>query len=175
MEFVLNNLSRPRMFGAAAVAMGLMAVALPGQQARAQNATATSTMQITATVLKLCAVTATNLAFGDYTPTEAKDGQAELQVLCTTNTPFNVALNLGTATTAAARVMAGTVAGSTLNYALYRNSGRTDVWGDAAGTDTFSGTGTGTTQTIPVYGRIPANQRPQPGLYTDTVTVTLTY
>jgi len=155
--------------GSILAALGLSA------PAEAQNATATASMQITATVLKLCAVTASNLAFGDYTPTAAKEGQADLQVTCTTSTPYNVALGLGSATSATTRQMVGPVAGSTLSYILYRNSARTDVWGETVGTDTAAGTGTGAAQTLTVYGRIPANQRPQPGAYTDTVTVTLTY
>jgi spore coat protein U-like protein len=63
---------------------------------------------------------------------------------------------------------------STVGYQLYRDSGRTQVWGDTAGL-TYGGTGDGATQSIPVYGRVPA-QAPQPsGTYVDTVTATVTF
>jgi spore coat protein U-like protein len=161
-------LSRTAALGALA---GLAALALPA----AAQTTATTTFQVTATVLKLCSVTATNLAFGDYTPTAASDQTSTLTVLCTTNTPYTVALNLGTAASPTARAMTSAGASTTLNYLLYRDSTRTSIWGETTGTDTLAGTGTGTNQALTVYGRIPANQRPQPGAYTDTVTVTLTY
>jgi spore coat protein U-like protein len=152
--------------------MGAAAFVSPSS---AQTTTATTNCQVTATVLKLCSVSATNLAFGDYTPTSASDQTSTLTVLCTTNTPYTVALNLGTAPSPTERAMTSAGTSTTLNYVLYRDASRTVVWGETAGTDTAAGTGTGTNQAITVYGRIPANQRPQPGSYTDTVTVTLTY
>jgi spore coat protein U-like protein len=63
--------------------------------------------------------------------------------------------------------------GGTLNYSLFRETGRTSNWGNTGTTDTVSGSGL--LQTITVYGRIPAGQTPIVGVYTDTVTVTLTY
>ena len=77
-----------------------------------------------------------------------------------------------------APVYAATATGSlggTLNYGLYRDSGRTNNWGSTIGTDTQAGTGTGLLQNLTVYGRIASAQTPLAGVYTDTVTVTLTY
>ncbi|WP_207553674.1 spore coat U domain-containing protein, partial [Teichococcus deserti] len=165
---------RPSTRFAVLLAGGVLAATLV-TPAAAQTTTATSSFQVTATVLKLCSVTATNLAFGDYTPTAASDQTSTLTVLCTTNTPYTIALNLGTAASATARAMTSAGTSTTLNYVLYRDASRTAVWGETTGTDTQAGTGTGTNQAITVYGRVPANQRPQPGSYTDTVTVTLTY
>ncbi len=152
-----------------------MACAALAPSASAQTATATTTFQVTATVLKLCSVSATNLAFGDYTPAAASEQTSTLTVLCTTNTPYTIALNLGTAASPTQRAMTSAGTATTLNYILYRDTARTAVWGETASTDTAAGTGTGANQTVTVYGRIPAGQRPQPGSYTDTVTVTLTY
>lgn len=152
--------------------MGAAAFVLP---ASAQTTTATTSFQVTATVLKLCSVSATNLAFGDYTPTAVSDQTSALTVLCTTNTPYTIALNLGTATSPTLRAMTSAGTTTTLNYLLYRDASRTAIWGETTGTDTYSSSGTGTNQTVTVYGRVPAAQRPQPGAYTDTVTVTLTY
>ena len=74
----------------------------------------------------------------------------------------------------AARKLTSAASG-TLNYALYQDVGRATLWGQTIGTDTVAGTGSGATQTLTVYGRIPALQGSAAGAYTDTITVTLTY
>ncbi|WP_409528142.1 spore coat protein U domain-containing protein [Rhizobium sp.] len=38
-----------------------------------------------------------------------------------------------------------------------------------------TGTGTGSPQTLTVYGRVPAQNTPAPGTYSDTVVVTVSY
>jgi spore coat protein U-like protein len=68
--------------------------------------------------------------------------------------------------------------GNTLNYNLYRDSARSQVWGDGSGsTFTVTGTGSGllTASTLTVYGDIAAAQDKPPGTYTSTITVTVTY
>jgi len=148
----------------------------PAARAPARAATSTATIAVTATVLAFCTVTATPLAFGNYSSAQL-DATATLAVSCTTGTPYTVGLDagIGTGATVAAREMAGTVSGSTLSYTLYSDSGRTVVWGDTAGTNTVAGTGNGLAQALTAYGRIPAGQLSAPGAYTDTVTATVTY
>ena len=47
-------------------------------------------------------------------------------------------------------------------------------WGDGtAGSMTYDATGTGFTQTVPIYGRVPGQRTPTPGDYTDKVTATI--
>jgi spore coat protein U-like protein len=41
--------------------------------------------------------------------------------------------------------------------------------------NTVSGTGTGLTQPLNVYGRVAPQTTPQPGAYTDTIVATITY
>jgi len=137
--------------------------------------TATTSFNLTATVQAKCAVSANSLAFGNYTGAQL-DSTTTITATCTNTTPYNVGLNAGTATgaTVTTRKMTGP-SGALLNYSLFRDSGRTLNWGNTIGTDTVSGTGNGTAQSITVYGRIPAAQRPTPGSYNDTITVTLTY
>ena len=43
------------------------------------------------------------------------------------------------------------------------------------GVNTASGTGTGVTQTLNVYGRVAPQTTPKPGTYSDTVIATVTY
>jgi spore coat protein U-like protein len=62
-----------------------------------------------------------------------------------------------------------------LNYSLFSDSARAVNWGNTVGTDTVAGIGTGSAQTITVYGTIPSNQGNRAGTYADTITVTVTY
>ena len=137
----------------------------------------TDTFQVTANVNAACSVTATDLAFGIYDPFSATptDATSTLAVLCTNTTDFDVGLDegIGTGATVAARKL--TSGSNTLDYSLYQDSARSSVWGETVGTDTVSGTGTGATQNLTVYGRIFALQSAVPGAYSDTVTVTVTF
>jgi spore coat protein U-like protein len=64
-----------------------------------------------------------------------------------------------------------------LNYNIYTSAARTTVWGNGtSGTATIGGTGTGTSQSVTVYGRVGSGQTSVPaGAYADTVAVTVTY
>jgi spore coat protein U-like protein len=138
-------------------------------------ATATTTFSVTATVQATCLISANPLAFGTYTGVLI-NATTTLQVTCTNTTPYNVGLNAGTATgaTVTTRKMTGP-ASATLNYALFQDSSRTINWGQTVGTDTVTGTGNGSAQTLTVYGQLSANQYPAPGSYSDTITATVTY
>ena len=144
---------------------------------KADALTATTTMNVTATVLSSCSVSATDLAFGNYNPISgsALDGATSISVTCTNGTSYNVGISAGggAGATIASRKM--TNGANTLNYTLYRDSGRTNVWGDTVATDTLLGSGSGAAQPIDVYGRIPGGQAAPFGGYTDTVTITVTY
>ena len=89
---------------------------------------------------------------------------------------LDVGLGIGTGSGAstASRKMTGPSA-AVVNYTIYRNPGRTQLWGTTIPTDTVPGTGNGDVQTIPVYGRVPPQTTPLAGAYTDTVQITVTY
>lgn len=144
----------------------------------AEAGTATTNFPVTATVLSVCAVSALPLAFGNYDPTSTSDLDASttLSVLCTLGTSFTVGLSAGTASAATVSSRAMTNSGSTLSYALYQNAGRTTNWGNTAGVDTPAAVVAGLTPTsLTVYGRVTKNQNVSPGLYQDTITVTVNY
>lgn len=140
----------------------------------AHAATANSTMAVSANVQATCSITANPLAFGTYSSGQS-DAATTLSVSCTNTTTYNVGLDAGTGTgaTVGARKMAS--GSQSLTYAVYTDAGRSNVWGSTVGTNTVAGTGTGSAQTLNVYGRIPAGQLPTPGAYTDTITATITY
>jgi spore coat protein U-like protein len=133
---------------------------------------------VTTTVLSACSVSATDLTFGNYAASSASptDASNTLSVTCTSALPYTVALDGGTtAGSVAARKMSDG-ASHTLNYFLYTGSNHTTLWGDGnTGTSTVGGTGSGSTQNLTVYGRIPNGQFVTAGSYTDRVTVTVSY
>lgn len=151
------------------------AILLPGV-ASAQTATTQFDVQIT--IVGECQINAAeDLNFGNVGVIAGNvDATSDIEVLCTASTPFNLGLDEGEGAGALvnARLMTGPAA-ATLGYGLYRDAARSLLWGETIGSDTQAGTGTGTAQSFTVYGRVPAQTTPEPGTYTDTVTVTLTY
>ncbi|HYM42977.1 MAG TPA: spore coat U domain-containing protein [Steroidobacteraceae bacterium] len=145
---------------------------------------ATTTLGVSATVLKNCTVSApTAVAFNNYTPTAGNvAANGTLNVNCTKSTPFTVSLNKGTtaAGTIAQRLMSDG-AGDTLQYNLYTTGAFATVWGDGTGTSVTqggTGAGMGTAVAMTVFGSLPdnaTNQAVPPGAYTDTVTVSVAY
>lgn len=90
-------------------------------------------------------------------------------------TPYNVTLNAGQNSGAGGVADRNMTNGTALlPYQLYRDPGRSEVWGNTVPTDTVTGTGTGAVQTIPVYGRVPSANVPA-GSYLDVVTATVVY
>jgi spore coat protein U-like protein len=67
-----------------------------------------------------------------------------------------------------------TLGAASISYGLYKDVGYGQPWGDARG-DVVTGTGTGAVEALPVYGIVPAQTTPAPGVYRDTVVVTVTY
>ena len=139
------------------------------------STTTTGSLINTATVLASCTVVGSTIAFGNYTSSQV-DQTGNIAVVCTNGTSYTIGLDAGTGTgaTTSVRKLSGSLGGN-LDYALYRDSGRTNNWGSTIGTDTQAGTGNGLLQNLTVYGRIASAQKPLAGVYADTVTVTLTY
>ena len=163
-----------RLAGAAALC-GMASVAAPSNAA-----TATANLGVSATVTSNCALTTTNIAFGniDVTANTNTDTTGGISVTCTSGTAWDASADAGAGTgaTLATRVMLNGT--NTLNYALYTDSARSTVWGDGAGGSTalISDTGTGTAQAKTIYARVPSGQTGVPaGAYADTVGVTVTY
>ncbi|WP_418122948.1 spore coat U domain-containing protein [Variovorax sp. 160MFSha2.1] len=138
---------------------------------------------VSATISKSCVVTADPLNFGSVAglPGGANiDKLGNIYVTCTTPTSYTVGLtpSNNVANGAGAMTPTGGVPGNTdtVPYQLYRNAGRTNAWGNIAGTNTMGGTGSGQVQTLPLYGRVlGASTNVRPDSYLDVVTVTVTY
>lgn len=133
-------------------------------------------LTMTAVVAAQCVVQSAALPFGVYN-SNAIQQNAQIGVTCSNGTSYTVSLDAGTGTgsSTASRKLATSDGSSTLNYALYQDAARTKSWGNANGTDTISGVGSGIAQNIPVYGYIPSGQASRAGTYSDVVAITLSY
>lgn len=132
-----------------------------------------------ATVINDCLVSATPINFGGSVGvlTSAIAATGTITAECTSADSYTIALNKGTTSGASLgnRLMAGS-GSATVQYQLYTSSSHGTVWGDGtSGTGTVGGTGSGNSQSYTVYGLVPAQTTPAPNLYSDTVTVTVTY
>ncbi|WP_199084418.1 spore coat U domain-containing protein [Bosea sp. ASV33] len=153
---------------------GLIVSAFVFTQANA--ATSVGNFQVQINIQATCIfVAASDLNFGNAGVLSASvDSTSTISVQCTTTTPYTIGLNQGVnGSSVTTRQMAG--AGGLINYSIFRDAGRTQNWGTTAGSDTVAGVGNGAAQNYTVYGRVPAQTTPAPALYTDTITVTVTY
>jgi spore coat protein U-like protein len=159
------------------IAVLLMLGLTPWAELHAQSQSVTTTFRVNARVEAVCEVTASDLAFGTYTAQGGTplQGTTLLRATCTPGTTYNIGLNDGTAggTIYTGRQMAS--GQNKLNYQLYRDSARTNIWGNTTGTDTVQDVGTGLAKDHTVFGAVPAAQVVPAGDYQDTITVRIYY
>ncbi|MFD2239270.1 Csu type fimbrial protein [Aureimonas populi] len=132
------------------------------------------TFEARAVVPENCLVETSDIAFGHHGLIESPiDAVGGIGITCTLGTPYTVSLSggLSGASDPERRIMRS--GANEVRYGIYQDAGRSQPWGDAAGT-LATGTGTGQRVSAPVYGRVPP-QRAAPGTYTDTLSVTITY
>lgn len=125
-------------------------------------------------------VSATNLSFGNYNAASGAQTTANMTVTVRCGNagdslPALVAsLSKGGSSTYSPRRMS--LSTNTLNYNIYNQAGFTTIWGDGTGgTLTRNYGGGANVATATGFGMIPVGQYVAPGLYTDTITVTITY
>ena len=166
-------------FASKKIAAAVGSLALLGSVG-AQAATATATFQVTATVASSCLVSATELAFGSITPTEAATELAKtstISVTCSNTHPYTVNVGFGANTgTEANRFMKNSANEDKLAYNIYTEASHTNVFGDGTGVSkNVPLVGTGAAQTVTVFGRLLQNQFVSAGTYADTLTVNVAY
>lgn len=131
-------------------------------------------------ILNACnvdALGATDVNFGSVASTAVNtDSAGALNVSCTPLTPYNISLSNGQNGASVSDRHMKDAGINLIPYQLYRAEARGvgDVWGATVGTDTYSDTGTGLVQNIPVYGRVPSANFPA-GSYNDVVMATIIY
>lgn len=138
-----------------------------------------SSFLATVTLGGTCTIAASNLNFGTVANlTGGVSASGALTVTCSNTMAYTIALNAGTTAgnTIASRKLSLEGAGpGIVSYQLYQDGAHSTIWGDGTTGAAYPGTGTGTAQTIPVYGDVPGQTTPAAGTYRDTVTATITY
>jgi spore coat protein U-like protein len=169
------NLSKTFLIASSLLTAGISGTALA--------ATDTVQFQVRLVITESCdiqTVAATDMDFLTHARSEhgPVDAEGSLVVNCSAGTPYTIGLDAGanstTATASADNRRMISDNGDFLPYGLYRDAGRTLFWGDVIGADTLAGTGSGSAESIPVYGRVLSINAPA-GTYADTVTATITY
>lgn len=129
-----------------------------------------------------CRVTLVAMNFGLYTPmtTSHVDVMGQVNLRCQAQPgSFTVTISAGLSGDQTARTMLSATS-SVLNYNLYRDAARTQIWGDGSPpTFVISGVrpnkGPPSTHNFPIYGRVFANQAPDAGIYNDDPLVTVLF
>lgn len=143
-------------------------------------ASATANLNVSASVAAVCTITTSPVAFGAYDPVLANaatdlTATGSVNVACTKGTPATIDLgNGGNFSGGSRRMASGT---DFLNYALYKDAARTQVWGSglAGGTTMAYVAATKASTPITVYGTVPQNQDVTVGAYNDVVLATINY
>jgi len=173
------------------LAMGVAAMALVTCISHDVLATtATATMEVSATVQASCSIETTPLNFGVYRPTDSAgiSNQAPFTLKCSDGAAPKVSILKGNSIDAAGiRTMANADNTATLDYTLYQpettapnavcnTSGTIDsskIWGE---TTDLALTGLSFAGSIyNICGFLGASQNKPAGLYTDTVTVSVSF
>jgi spore coat protein U domain-containing protein, fimbrial subunit CupE1/2/3/6 len=150
---------------------GLLGAMALGAPAMAQTVNDTDNLVVLANVGGECSVTGATLDFGSYTG-DRKDVDVPISFSC--NGPSNIAISMDGGTTGdpSNRQMFNEGNTSQILYQLFRDNGRTELWGVfPENSADFANAEDGTPT---VFGRIEAGQAPLPGSYADTVLITLT-
>lgn len=127
----------------------------------------------------------TGLNFGSYDPFSPipLDTTGQVQFVCVgggagsfNNRPVTVQLSQGGSNSFTPRQMSS--GSDRLNYNLYLDANRSIIWGDGTGGTQQRGPfipGNNVVNTLTIYGRIPAQQWVAPGLYTDSLRITILF
>ena len=151
----------------------------------AQAGNATASLNVGVQITASCTINGATLTFpstpGTSLLTTAVTGSTTVSVTCTSGSPYSIGMSQGANYSGGSNRMAS--GGNYIPYGLYVNSALTYPWTTGASNssctttnDCYLGTGTGSAQSIPIYGQVPiVATAPLSGTYSDTVTMTITY
>ena len=164
-----------RIVGIATVVSGVTGAAIIQTSA----ATATTSLDVSASVTNNCTISAAALGFGSYDPVVANatgnlDGTGVVTVACTKGATATIALGGGNNASGSTRRLADG-SGNYLTYELYSNSGRTNVWNTTTGTLSTGAAPSKASRDFTVYGRVEPNQDVPAGSYSDAVVATVNF
>src|SRR5205809_2607190 len=158
----------------------LSLIAIAALAAPAFAAQQSANLSVTASVAANCTITTSPVAFGPYDPVTANaaanlTASGSVNVACTKGTPATIDLGNGGNFSGGTRRMGS--GSDFLNYTLYKDAARTQVWGTglAGGTTLTYNSASKNSVAITVYGTVPQAQDVTVGAYTDTVVATINY
>lgn len=133
-----------------------------------------------------CTVSTSAIAFGAYNPGAASPTttNGSVSITCSAvlalNVTYSIALTAGRSNSFASRTMVGTKSPNLL-YQVYSNAALSTIWGDGTGGSSIVSDGYGLQILVPIsrsytaYASAPARQFVNPGSYTDSLTVQISY
>jgi spore coat protein U-like protein len=126
-----------------------------------------------------CTISVTSVSFGSYNvfTTSADDSTGTITYRCnSTAANISIALSDGSSSTFSPRTLRK--GSEVLQYNLYRNAARTNIWGDGTGGTsvyTRANPPNNSNVNLTIYGRIPAQQDVSAGNYSDTVSAVINF
>jgi spore coat protein U-like protein len=140
---------------------------------------------LSATINAACNISAAALDFGSSSSFISLniDAAATITAQCTNTTPYSIGLDYGTNASGSQNRMRRGATSNYITYGLFTDSARSQAWTTTSSATSCTGgastctlgTGTGSSQNITVYGRVPPQTVPAIGLFTDSVVVTITF
>jgi spore coat protein U-like protein len=132
-----------------------------------------------------CLVSGTAVQFGAYNPIAARavETTGSVTVTCTTVLPASIAYTIALSGGSSGQINNRSLKGifGELKYQLYVDGSHAQLWGDGTGgsrivADSYQLPSLGSMdRRYTVYGYLPGRQPVKPGLYTDTILITLTF
>ena len=187
---LLATFAAATLFSASAVAQNSVTSSGDGDDATAGGFG--GDMNVMVNVAEVCRIGSQDVDFGNIDATQSTDVTVPVAInaLCPTNTTYTIELDYGvngtgTGTATQRRLTGGDGSGDFLDYKIFQPtaggtaSSSTPLWGTGAGAG-YESTGTGAKQTFQANAVLNLSTGGStggrtPGLYTDLVTLTLTY
>lgn len=144
----------------------------------------TALFQTNAQLSSSCQISSVDVSFGEYNPSQINNATGSLNVTCSRSVNYQIASNYGYYNYRNNKRMFITTDtdhsssnGNYIAYTLYFNPSfsSTTLWGDGTYGYKIIGTGTGSSQSYPIYGQIAAGLYPKPATYADSVVATISY
>ena len=162
------------------VLAGVAALVLWIQPQSAASQSASATLVVTANVIRNCTIATTPINFGAYDPVAANattplDDVGTNVIACTRGTAAHVGLSNGSNNIGSTRRMQMNAV-NFLTYEIYKNAGRSEVWGNDFGTNLdVPNAPSLEPRTYTAYGRVPSAQDASVGAYTDVVVASVDF
>jgi len=159
----------------AALAATCLSIALSASPAGAGSTTAQ--FDVTLTIQAGCEVTGPNdLDFGTHSFIDsAITATTTFSIRCSSGTTGTIALNGGSGASQSISTRTMETGGSSITYNLYTAADYLTIWGNGTTGATVTHSGTGSAATLTIYGRVPSQIAPATGVYSDTITMTVTF